>query len=145
MNSIKLTSVDLSGFANFANAITISYDNSNYAWEELGGGERYEIILDIINNSILAHQNSEDSDTLTKRFLGTEIVGISEDYIEWGNFEGCYSLYSNSIDKRWEADFQGNCLNDSNNLSEEEINLISENLNPKVILQIAIEAIEKTK
>ncbi len=72
-------------------------DNSNYAWEELGGSESFTVIYNLSKNVILPNKKkspNEDDLSLIKKYqyLDSMHVGIYDPYHDNQRFDGCYSV-----------------------------------------------------
>jgi hypothetical protein len=69
-------------------------------------------------------------------------VGIPETYTDCQSFEGLFDVHSADDDKDWYVCFHGTMVQDSSDgISEEDIQLISEVLTPKVIFDIVKEVL----
>ncbi len=72
-------------------------DNSNYAWEELGGSESFKVIYNLSKNVILPNKKkspNEDDLSLIKKYqyLDSMHVGIYDSYHDNQRFDGRYSV-----------------------------------------------------
>jgi hypothetical protein len=72
-------------------------DNSNYAWEELGGSESFTVIYNLNKNVIIPNKKkspNEDDLSLIKRYqyLDSMHVGIYDPYHDNQRFDGRYSI-----------------------------------------------------
>jgi hypothetical protein len=139
MKSIRLQSVDLSSLKDHFQFIRIRLNNSVDIIDEFDGPENFYIKLDTIHNTAVPINDNEDI-SLLEQYTDATYAGIYESYIEWGSFEGMFSISSENDE--WNLDFHGSSLEDEyGDISEEEKNAVIELLNPKAIFLIAEEVL----
>ena len=128
-------------------------DNSDYAWEELGGSEKFTIIYDLKNNRILPKNRAspdEDNLSLIKKYqyLDSMYVGIYEPYQEFGAFNGCFSV-SNYLDENNKTDntinmhFHGDELEENPEGKLDNIEQIRASITPEAMYNFVTEVISK--
>jgi hypothetical protein len=139
--SIKLKSCNLKKLAGLASVIKLEVANSDFAWEEQGGEENYEIHIDTSTNEV---HEVKPNNTKSKlyQFTGSQAVGLPEAYVEWQSFEGMFKVFSDEDDKNWYVSFHGSSISDSSDdISDDDIQLVSEVLSPKVVFAIIEEVL----
>jgi len=101
---IILASKHFESLRNEFEILIFEIDNSNYAWEELGGSERFTIIYNLNKNVILPNRkkspNEDDLGLIKKyQYLDSMYVGIYDPYHDNKRFDGCYSVSNYFEDK----------------------------------------------
>lgn len=94
---INLNSNHFEILKNKYGVLIFNIDNSDYAWEELGGEEEFTIIYDLIQNRLLPNEKAspwEDDLSLIKKcqYLNSMHVGIYEPYMESKKFNGSFTI-----------------------------------------------------
>jgi len=141
--SVKLEAVHLEVLAKFGDKIKLRLANSNSAWEELGGEENYEILLDTLSNEFVK-VNSENGLSLLMQYTNSKAVGIPEAYYEWKSFKGQFEIRSGDDDKNWSISCHGSDIEDcSEDLTDEDMWAITDVFTPEIIYKIAVEIISK--
>jgi hypothetical protein len=143
--AMKLKSCNLQQLASLAAVIKLKIANSDVAWEEQGGNENYEIQINTSTNEVSkVKPNSKESKLY--QYTGSKAVGIPEAYVDWQSFEGMFDVRSAEDDKKWYVSYHGSSVEDSSDdLSEEDIELVSEVLSPKVVFAIIEEVLSEVE
>jgi hypothetical protein len=139
--SIKLKSCNLKKLAGLSPVILLEVTNSDFAWEEKGGEENYEIRIYTSTNEVHEVKPNSEKSRLYQ-FTGSEAVGIPDAYADWKSFEGLFRVRSAEDDKNWYVSFHGSSIEDSSDdISEDDIQLVGEVLSPKVVFAIIEEVL----
>lgn len=128
-------------------------DNSDYAWGELGGNEKFTIIYDRMKNRILPknmESPNEDNLSLIKKYqyLDSMHIGIYGPYQEVEAFNGCFSVcnYFNE-NRKPENDFMihfhGDEIEDYSEGNPDVIQKLKEAITPKEMYKFLSEVISK--
>ena len=129
-------------------------DNSDYAWEELGGNEKFTIIYNRKNNSILPkNMASPDEDNLglikKHQYLDSIHIGVYGPYQEVNAFNGCFSVCNyfdenNKPENAFNIYFHGDELEEE--FSEGKPDIIQKlriTITPEAMYHFVIEVISK--
>jgi len=138
---MELNSINLSSLRDFCKTLEISIDNDDYNIDEMGGPEVYEIRLDV-NGNMLLKINDDNSLSTLEQYTNADFAGIPENYIERESFEGLYCISSLDENKKWTIEFHGASIEDqSGDISQNEVEIISEALNPKNLYKLIDEVL----
>jgi hypothetical protein len=128
-------------------------DNSDYAWGELGGNEKFTIIYDRMKNRILPkNMESPDEDNLSLikkyQYLDSMHIGIYGPYHEVQAFNGCYSVCNyfdenRKLENNFIIYFHGDEIEEYSEGNPDVFQKLKEAITPKEMYKFLSEVISK--
>jgi hypothetical protein len=149
---IPLSSNHFESLRDEVEILIFEIDNSDYAWEELGGSERFTVIYNLDKNVILPNKKkspNEDNLSLIKKYqyLNSMHVGIYDPYHNNQRFDGSFSVsdyFGNTPknEKSFYISYHGEDV-ENHSCSNDTLNKVNTAINPTSLYKFISDVLSK--